>query len=514
MLKAARMRWQEFLRARRRSNDFSVVLLDLLGDSAQYFAGLVLLGLANTVLLPLYMHYLDPAQFGLYALIEVTSLALISIAGLGFNTSYLKWYAEVEGPDAFGLLGSMLVISGLSAIAMGALLAASVGSDAAGRLLGGSAKEFAWLLMPLVFFEALYASFESHLRARRRPASISIAALIRLVAIAILSIWLMVFHRGGLTGLFQGRVIGDLLGLSAIIFCCRRDFSLRLSRRLSLGMLRYGTPLVAISLLALGLDAVGRYLLKAYGTLDQVGLYTAGIKISNLMRILFVAPLGAAWGGLMFQIAKKSNAQFIYSKLFGYVFLISSTVALTIAFMTPALFAVLSAPSYRPAMPLVPWLLLVQVVSILQCPISTGMYVGNATRWLIPIYGAGLGVDLVLGRAMVTRYGIYGTAWAWLIGWIVICVLMIIVGQKHYPLQFEWEPLVLSIGICSIVPMVDRLGLFNLEPRSLLLQAVCCAGAVAVVSAYVVRDVRKSHAVFDTSFPSNERLAGLSAESD
>ena len=514
MLKAAKMRWRDFLSTRRNSNDFSVVLLDLLGDSAQYFVGLALLGLANTILLPLYMHYLTPSQFGLYALIEVTSLALISIAGLGFNTSYLKYYAEVQGQNSFRLLGSMLVISGFSAIAMGTAFAVGVGSDAGSRLLGSPAKGFAWLLMPLVFFEALYASFESHLRARRRPTSISIAALIRLVAIAVLSIWLMVLHRGGLTGLFQGRVVGDLFGLCVIIFCCRRDFSLRLSRRLSIGMLRYGMPLVAISLMSLGLDAVGRYLLKAYGTLDQVGLYTAGIKISNLMRILFVAPLGAAWGGLMFQIAKKSNAQFIYSKLFGYVFLLSSTVALTIACLTPELFAVFSAPSYRSAMPLVPWLLLVQIVSILQCPISTGMYVGNATRWLIPIYGAGLGVDLVLGRAMVTRYGIYGTAWAWLIGWVVICVLMIIVGQKHYPLRFEWEPLALSIGICSIVPVIGRLGLLNLEPRSLLLQAVCCAGAGAVVAVYVVHDVKKSHADFNTSFHSNERLAGLAAESD
>jgi hypothetical protein len=45
------------------------VLLSLAGDSAQYLVGLVVMGLANMVLLPLYTRYLSPADFGLYALI-------------------------------------------------------------------------------------------------------------------------------------------------------------------------------------------------------------------------------------------------------------------------------------------------------------------------------------------------------------------------------------------------------------------------------------------------------------
>jgi O-antigen/teichoic acid export membrane protein len=513
MITAVQRIWLRFLSGNESANEFSLVIRSLLGDSAQYFAGLVLMGVANTILLPLYMRCLDPAQFGLYALIEVTSLGLIAVAGLGFNTSYLKWYAE-DSQNSSRLLGSMLVTSGLVAIGMGIAFTAAVKSDVGVRLLGGSAKEFAYLLTPLVFFESLYASFETNLRARRRPAAISFAAVIRLIAIALPSIWLIAFQHRGLAGLFQGRVIGDLCGLLAIIFYCRREFSLRVSRRLSLGMLRYGMPLVAISLMMLGLDAAGRYLLNAFGTLDQVGLYTAGIKISNLMRILFVAPLGAAWGGLLFQIAKKPNAQFIYSKLFGYVFLVSAAISVTLAFLTPVLFAIFSAPSYRPAMSLVPWLLLVQVVSIVLYPVSTGMYVGNTTRWLVPIYAAGLALDVVLGRVLIPRCGMYGAAWAWLVGYVVICLLMVVVGQRHYPLRFEWEPLALSIALCAVVPLIRHMGLMNLEGKSLFLQAVCSAAALAITVTYVMRDIRRSHTSFHQSFRSRERMSELIAEGD
>lgn len=495
-------------------NEFSVVLQNLIGDSSKYLVGLVLTGAASTVLLPLYMRYLNPAQFGLYALIEVSSLALIAVAGLGFNTSYLKWHAEEERENGSRLIGSMLVANGAAALVLGCALAAAVQSDLGVRLFGGPAKEFAWLLMPLVVLESLCASFETHLRAGRRPAAISSAAVVRLAAVALLSIWLIAFQHRGLTGLFQGRVLGDLIGLLAVALYCWRDLSIRFSRHLSASMLRYGAPLVVTSLMVLGLDATGRYLLNTYGTLDQVGLYAAGIKISNLMRILFVAPLAAAWGGLLFQIAKKPSAQFIFSKLFGYVFVFSSAVALTLAFLTPALFAVFSAPAYRSAMALVPWLLLVQVVSITQYPISTGMYVGNATRWLIPIYGAGFGLNIAMGRLLIPRHGVYGAAWAWLIGSIVTCALMIIVGQRHYRLHFEWEPVVISVCLCSVAPMIRYLGFLNLNRKSVVVQTMCSAAAIAAVMAYVIRDARKSHTAFDNSFRIAEGLTKLAAGAD
>ena len=509
---AASIRWREIVLRKAHANEFSAVLFDLAGDSAQYFAGLVLIGLANTILLPLYMRYLNPEQFGLYGLIEVTSLALILIAGLGFNTSYLKWHAEA--PGGARLFGSMAWTSVAAAGIVGTAFALFAWSAAGGRAFGGETKQIAYLLLPLVALEALYASFETHLRASRRPTAISIAALIRLIAIAAFSIWLMALRERGLAGLFEGRVLGDACSLLAAGFYCRRDFTLRISAPTVRAMLRYGMPLVLIGLAMLGLDATGRYLLDRYGSLNEVGLYTAGIKISNLMRILFVAPLGAAWGGLMFQIAKNANARFIYSKLFGYVFLLAATVAVVITFMTPGLFAILAAPAYRGGMNLIPWLLLVQVLSVLQAPLATGLYVSRATKWLIPIYVAGLAADFAAGRALVPSHGMFGAVWAWLIGWGVICLLLLKAGQKSYPLEFEWRPIALAFGLCAAPPVMRRLGVMNLEARSVAMQVAGSAAVVAMAVAYIVRDVKRSRASFSGGAAAGGRMVGLAAEAD
>jgi O-antigen/teichoic acid export membrane protein len=487
----------------RTADGFSRTLIDLLGDSTQYLFGLVVMGLTNTILLPLYMRYLGPRDFGLYALLEVTTLGLMIVSGLGFNVSYLKSFSQSEERGVPTLLGTMLIAGGVSAASGGLALAVFMRSAFGSRIFGQGAARFAGLLTLMVLFETLETLFHTHLRAQRRPTAISVASVLRLLGVAVFSILFIAIQHRGLIGLFGGRVVGDVVALVANIVCCRRDVAINFSRRAMANMLRYGLPLVTIGLIQLGLDGTGRYLVDHFGTLEQVGLYTAGIKISNLMRILLVAPLGAAWGGMLFQIGKQRNAQFIYSKLFSYIFFTSAVVAIALALLTPTLFVIFTGPSYRGATTLVPWLLLVQVASILQCPASVGIYLGNATGWLFPIYAVGLAVEIGIGRILVPRYGMFGAAWAWLLGWLLISILTAWIGQRYYRLHFEWRSICLSLLILAAIPTTRYLRIAEPTVVSVLSEFGGSCLIVAVAGVWIVRDVKKSRALFGGDFARN-----------
>src|SRR6266849_981873 len=189
---------------------FSGALCALAGDSFQYLIGLAVMGLANMVLMPLYTRCLSPGEFGVYALVEILALGLIAAASLGSGVSYLKWYAASETSSVKQLLGTTLWSNGLAALLMGGFLSAFVASDSGVRILGAPTRTFAIFLLPLVLLETLQSVFLTHLRACRRPAAFSLSSVIRLVAIAAFSVWLLAFLRLGLLGLFLGRVLGDL----------------------------------------------------------------------------------------------------------------------------------------------------------------------------------------------------------------------------------------------------------------------------------------------------------------
>jgi len=72
-----------------------MALLALARDSLVYLAGAAMIGLGNFVLVPLYTRYLAPAEFGVYALVDIIVLILVTVTQLGFGVSYLKWFADV-----------------------------------------------------------------------------------------------------------------------------------------------------------------------------------------------------------------------------------------------------------------------------------------------------------------------------------------------------------------------------------------------------------------------------------
>jgi hypothetical protein len=99
---------------------FRHAIRSMLADSAQYLVGLALLSLASVALVPLYTRQLTPAEFGVYALVDVSVLGLLTIASLGLNVAYLKWFAVAKPSEVPALFSEMLLAGGGAAAILGA----------------------------------------------------------------------------------------------------------------------------------------------------------------------------------------------------------------------------------------------------------------------------------------------------------------------------------------------------------------------------------------------------------
>ena len=420
-------------------------LFALVGDSLVYLAGAAMIGLGNFVLVPLYTRYLAPAEFGVYALVDVTILIFVTVTQLGFGVSYLKWFADIELSRRGELLGSTLTIGALAAAIGGALLALAVAGPLGERWLQTGDRDFAWILLPLVVLENLQGLLLTDLRARRRAAAFSASAVVRLLAIVGASLWFIAVQKQGVTGVFMGRLVGDGIGVLLLATFCLRSATLRLAHSFVMPMVRYGLPLVWSALMAMMLDASGRYFLSHYSTLEQVGFYGVAIKIGNIFQMLVNQPFGVAWGGLMFQIVKWPNARVVYSKILAYVFVLSLTATLILALFTPTLFAIFATAAYFPAMAVFPLILLVRAISLMEYPTSIGIFLAGRTKWFALIYSVGLGINLLGNYALTPSYGMFGAAWAWLAAWLVITGLMAWLGQRYHPLRYDWKLLLIPI---------------------------------------------------------------------
>jgi len=470
------------LHDRLKGDPLGATLVSLASDSSVYLAGGILIGLGNIVLVPLYTRTLSPREFGVYALVDVTVLLLVAVSALKLDVSYLKWFADLDPPRRGELLGSTL-LTGLSvSLLSGAILSFSV----AGRLgefwLHTSAHSYAWLLCPIVILETLQGLLMTDLRARRRPVPYSASGLLRLVGMVAASYYFLSIRQMGLHGLFLGRLIGDAFAVGYLCAVCLRSAVWKIVPSLTVPMIRFGLPLIWSVFAVMLQDASGRYFLSRYGTLEEVGLLGAAIKIGGVFQMLVAQPFGVAWGGVLFQIVKTRDAQIIYSKILAYVYVLSLGVALVLTIFAPTLFRVFTAPAYYSAIALLPLILLVRAMNVIEQPAATGIYLSGRTGIFAVIYLLALALNLLLLFVLVPRYGAMGVAWAWLLAWACVPILDLLVGQRTYRLSFNWKLAFLPIlPWAFILPSLSRiLVIWRSTPF-----AVECAvsGAVVLFSA-------------------------------
>lgn len=430
---------------RLRQEPIGAVLISLVGDSAAYLAGGVLLGLGNVVLIPLYTRSLAPREFGVYALLDVTILLLVSVTALKLDVSYLKWFADLEPARRGELLGTML-LAGLGASACGGvILFLLVASPLGGSWFHASVRSYAWLLLPIVVLENLLSLLLTDLRARRYAISYSVTALVRLACMIFVSYYLLAVRHLGLQGLFLGRLAGDAAGVLYLSAISIRFLAWRFVPSLLRPMLRFGLPLIWSTLAVMLQDASGRYFLSRSGTLEEVGILGAAIKVGSVFQILVATPFGVAWGGVLFQIVKQPNAKIIYAKILNYVYVFALGIALALAILAPLLVHIFTAPAYYSAIGVLPLILLVRAMNVIEQPAATGIYITGRTAFFAGIYTVALALNLLLLRELVPRYGAVGVGWAWFLSSASVPLLNLAIGQQFYRLDFSAKLFVLPV---------------------------------------------------------------------
>jgi O-antigen/teichoic acid export membrane protein len=268
------------------------------------------------------------------------------------------------------------------------------------------------------------------------------------------------------------------------------DLSLSASWHSALSMAKYGLPVMGSALIIMILDGAGRFFLDHFGSLEQVGRYSVAVKISGVMRMLIVVPFGSAWGGLLFQIAKSERAPLIYSKLMSYLLVLSISIALVLSLFSPLLLRILATREYFGSLSCIPWLFLVQATAILQYPSSVGLYLGSATRWLLPIFSCGIIVSFLLNRLLIPNFGILGAAGAWLCAWVVITFLMARIGQRHYPMKYEIKPFLIALLPCILILAGPRLGILPTRTAGVLALAFVSIVILGGAMCYIWVDLR------------------------
>jgi O-antigen/teichoic acid export membrane protein len=432
----------------------SAVAVRILRASTVY--GLSNLGIRalNFLLLPVYTRFLSPADYGIIALVETLAVLLATVVGMGFDASLQRLYfRHVENPVALSsYIGSTLKLAVLVETGF-VLLVLAAGPWVQHATFHGSSVPFRYVAIASITAAAMqfYGYRLVLYQAERRPWAYAVLSFLSFALTASFSIALVVFAGRGVTGMLGGKLIAALLCLPVAIVLTRHALHSPFQWAYVRETVAMGVPLVPHLLMALGLITADRFVLAHYRDLREVGLYAIAYTLGMIMSLITIS-LNQAWAPVYYDVARKGEeGRNVLGKMCSGLIIALTAVACFGALIAQSFVARFLDHRYISAGQVVPWIIGAYLAHSLFALFSLAAMQARRTRLIMVGSFVALVVNTALNFALIPHWGMYGAAYATLIAYVIEAMVMYVLAQRAYRLDYDLFRTVLALAVFAAV---------------------------------------------------------------
>lgn len=409
---------------------------------AIYSIGNLSTKLVGFILLPLYTSYLSVAEYGILGLLEVTSIVLVQTFQFSLYAAYQRWYYDKnylgKQKEIFFTVILFLII--LNVFLFGLLL--NFSKDLS--ILLFNKPDFSYIIkimFAVSFLQIINSLPQTLMRIQEKSAFFVVTNSVKLISTLILTILFITKFQRSLNGIYEAQLIGFIAYFLFIFRYLSKNIKFKLELRILKEMLSFSLPLVLSTVSGLVLTTVDRYCLKFLGKADalvNVGLYTMGYKISNVLKLFVIDSFKMALPAITFKMMDKENNKRFYSKLLTYFTFIIVFCVLGMTFFGRELIKCLSRDQqYWASYNIIPIITFSFIFLGMTSVINMGLAIVKKTRILAVIVTSISILNLILNILLIPVWQFIGAAVATLISQIIFFIVTYIFVQKHYHIPYE-----------------------------------------------------------------------------
>jgi O-antigen/teichoic acid export membrane protein len=413
-----------------------------------YTAGIVIGKIASFVMLPVYTRYLTPADYGVLELLGMTIDVIGMITGIGLVAGVFKFYSAEEDPAEKNAFISTAALSVVGLAAVTSIIGSALAPELSKLIFGANANPFYLRLYFLLYFLQNFEYVPLLLiRAENRSALFVTVNAVKLVAMLSLNILFVVYLRMGIEGVLTSGIIASAAMTVGLTFYLIRRIGIRFSVDKFRRMLRFGSPMVLWSVGTFILVFSDRFFLNHFTDTATVGIYSLAYKFAFLLSALAVVPFQTVWDVQRFEVAKRPDALAIYARVFLYLNVMLGGVGVVLSLFVRDFLSIMSDPAFLPAYRLVPLLVAAQIVFTWTAYWNLGLYISGNTREMAIGAVVLVPVTLILNYVLISRFGIYGAAWATLAAYGFRFWWIYYFAQHNYRIPYRWVEMTKLYGI-------------------------------------------------------------------
>ena len=390
--------------------------------SAVYGLGNIVAKALGFLMLPLYTHYLEPRDLGLFEIIDLSISLFGMIMQMGIAPALLRSYAVAHSPaeknKAVSTVFIFVGVTGLVTFLCGIFFIRPIS-----YMLFGPAVPSKYLLLSFSSFILSYVAgpFRIYLRAREASGRLVILDTVFTLLVFVLNIFFVAGLKIGLLGILMSPLIVNAVWVIVAVgglFGVGLHFSWNLLRQ----MARFGLPLIVAYLTSFVINFADRFFLQHFQSLEVVGLYAVGYKFGFMINVLLVQPFFTMWQSRMYAIYADDQHVSIFGQIFVLYSLLLTYAALAMALFGQEIIDLIAGPKFAGAGVVIPVISLAYVVCGVGSYLQTGLYLANRTKLIGVISAISTVISLALYYVLISGYGLLGAAWATVLSFGVVAV--------------------------------------------------------------------------------------------
>lgn len=423
----------------------------LVKNTIFYSLGNILSKAITFILLPLYTAYLTPNDYGIVNSMQVVSAILAIFFSFGLERSIYRLYydykTENEKRNFFGtIIISLLVIS---TIILSLLF---LGSNFVERIFKSiEFYPFYAYAIIIAYFSLFEIVPKITLQVKEKAKHYFFISIIQLIVNTLCVIWFVVFQKQGAVGMLKGALYGHLITLPMFLLISIKSMNFSFKYKILKTSLLYSLPMMPSLLSAWVINLSDRVFIERYFSTYEVGIYSLGYKIGQLVQ-LFAGAILMAYNPHFYKLANSENQVAAKKSLYKTTninILILLSIGFVVALFSKDIILLFLNEKYAEAYKFTPIIILGYFFLQLSSMQNLSFYQEKKILHIMYIIIFTAIFNIIFNFILIPILGIYGAAYSTLITQIINFFIMYIFAQKYYFIPYNWK-IILPIALLFI----------------------------------------------------------------
>jgi O-antigen/teichoic acid export membrane protein len=410
---------------------------ELSKNLAVYGVGDVAIQIVSFLLVPVYVRYLSPADYGILGLLGGVEATAKLFFRWGLDGSFMRFWYDCRDQDARQRLASTIFFFLLAVNALLLVVSVAAAPYMSLRMLGAPGYTLPLQLVLLNTFGIGFTFIPFHvLRMQQRTRDFSALTFARSVSTLLLRITLVVGLHLGIWGV----IVADVVVTTSVILWMARLFAPLIrpvfSRAVLGESLAFGLPrlphAVAQQVMAIG----DRFILTRFVTLADIGVYSMSVSF-GLIPKLFLSAFENAWAPFYYATAREPDGPRTFAGVTTYVFAVLALLTAGLAAISGDLLALVVGPAYAAGAGVIAWTAVGVLLQGIYLLTSIGLNITKRTQYYPVSTIVGACCNVGLNFVLIPRFGIIGAAWANAVAYGVQAAVAYSFSQRFYPIKYE-----------------------------------------------------------------------------